>query len=100
LVTTLTQVPNGADGVLSQPEVCIIELGGTVGDIESAPFIEALRQLAFRVGRDDFVSMHVSLVPVAADNEQKTKPTQTTVSQLRALGWLCVMQLSTDLCTS
>ena len=79
-------VRDGATGSLSVPDVCVIELGGTVGDIESAAFVEALRQMAFRVGRDDFVSMHVSLVPIAADNEQKTKPTQTTVAQLRALG--------------
>jgi len=66
-------------------EVCIVELGGTVGDIEGMPFVEALRQLAWRVGRANFVDMHVSLVPVAVD-EQKTKPTQTTVGRLRQLG--------------
>jgi CTP synthase len=67
------------------PDVCIIELGGTVGDIEGAPFIEALRQMSWRVGRADFVDVHVSLVPIAS-GEQKTKPTQTTVAQLRQLG--------------
>ncbi len=67
------------------PDVCIIELGGTVGDIEGMPFIEALRQFAWRVGRADFVDIHVSLVPLAS-GEQKTKPTQTTVASLRQLG--------------
>ncbi|KAL3419251.1 CTP synthase [Phlyctema vagabunda] len=57
------------------PDVCIIELGGTVGDIESAPFIEAMRQLKRRAGKGNFLQIHVSLVPVI-QGEQKTKPTQ------------------------
>ncbi|SSD59425.1 probable CTP synthase [Saccharomycodes ludwigii] len=69
----------------SKPDVCIIELGGTVGDIESAPFIEALRQFQFRVGRDNFCLIHVSLVPVI-HGEQKTKPTQAAIKDLRSLG--------------
>ncbi|KAJ2302681.1 CTP synthase ura7 [Coemansia sp. RSA 2706] len=69
------------------PDVCIIELGGTVGDIESAPFIEAMRQFQFRVGHDNFCLIHVSLVPVVgAVGEQKTKPTQASVRDLRGLG--------------
>jgi CTP synthase len=69
------------------PEVCIIELGGTVGDIESAPFIEAMRQFQFRVGVDNFFLIHVSLVPVVGSvGEQKTKPTQSSVRDLRGLG--------------
>ncbi|KAF9554143.1 CTP synthase [Agrocybe pediades] len=68
-----------------QPDVCIVELGGTVGDIESAPFVEAMRQFQFRVGHDNFALVHVSLVPVMG-GEQKTKPTQTTVHCLRGLG--------------
>jgi CTP synthase len=67
------------------PDVCIIELGGTVGDIELMPFVEALRQFAWRVGRANFVDVHVSLVPLSS-GEQKSKPTQTTVAQLRQLG--------------
>jgi len=68
-------------------DVCIIELGGTVGDIESAPYIEALRQFQFRVGRDNILFVHVSLVPVMGPvGEQKTKPTQHTVKELRGLG--------------
>ncbi|KAJ2488588.1 CTP synthase ura7 [Coemansia sp. RSA 2050] len=69
------------------PDVCIVELGGTVGDIESAPFIEAMRQFQFRVGHDNFCLIHVSLVPVVgAVGEQKTKPTQASVRDLRGLG--------------
>ncbi|KAI0225266.1 CTP synthase ura7 [Massospora cicadina] len=70
-----------------EPDICIIELGGTVGDIESAPFIEAMRQFQFRVGHDNFCLIHVSLVPVVGSvGEQKTKPTQSSVRELRGLG--------------
>ncbi len=76
-----------ADGSGQCPEACVIELGGTVGDIESAPFIEALRQFQFRVGRENIFFVHVSLVPVMGPvGEQKTKPTQHTVKELRGLG--------------
>lgn len=68
-----------------EPEVCIVELGGTVGDIESSPFIEALRQFQFKVNKDDLVFLHVSLVPVI-HSEQKTKPTQFAIKDLRSLG--------------
>lgn len=71
----------------AKPDVCIIELGGTVGDIESAPFIEAMRQFQFRVGHDNFCLIHVSLVPVVGSvGEQKTKPTQMSVRDLRGVG--------------
>lgn len=71
----------------SRPDVCVVELGGTVGDIESAPFVEALRQFQFRVGRENFMLVHVSLVPlVGSVGEQKTKPTQNTIRDLRGLG--------------
>jgi hypothetical protein len=63
------------------------KLGGTVGDIEAAPFIEAMRQFQFRVGPENFALIHVSLVP-DMHGEQKTKPTQTTVHALRGLGLL------------
>ncbi|KAI9478601.1 MAG: CTP synthase [Benjaminiella poitrasii] len=70
-----------------KPDVCIIELGGTVGDIESAPFIEAMRQFQFRVGYENFCLIHVSLVPVVGSvGEQKTKPTQMSVRDLRGAG--------------
>ena len=69
------------------PDACVIELGGTVGDIESSPFVEALRQFQFRVGRENICFVHVSLVPVMGPvGEQKTKPTQHTVKELRGLG--------------
>ena len=76
-----------ADGSDASPDACIIELGGTVGDIESAPYVEALRQFQFRVGRENVTFVHVSLVPVMGPvGEQKTKPTQHTVKELRGLG--------------
>jgi CTP synthase (UTP-ammonia lyase) len=65
----------------------LFKLGGTVGDIESAPFVEAMRQFQFRVGPENFALIHVSLVP-DMHGEQKTKPTQTTVHALRGLGLL------------
>ncbi|KAG9786668.1 CTP synthase [Exophiala dermatitidis] len=68
-----------------EPDVCIIELGGTVGDIESGPFIEAMRQLRRRAGRDNFCQIHVSLVPVIG-GEQKTKPTQAAIRDARSAG--------------
>ena len=76
-----------SDGSGKTPDACVIELGGTVGDIESAPFIEALRQFQFRVGKENICFVHVSLVPVMGPvGEQKTKPTQHTVKELRGLG--------------
>lgn len=75
------------DGKDGQPDVCVIELGGTVGDIESMPFVEAMRQFQFRVGANNFCVIHVSLVPVlGVVGEQKTKPTQHSVAVLRSLG--------------
>ncbi len=69
------------------PEVCIVELGGTLGDIESMPFVEALRQLQEHVGYKNMCFVHVSLVPVlGSPPEQKTKPTQHSVAQMRQLG--------------
>lgn len=69
------------------PDVCVIELGGTIGDIEGMPFVEAFRQFQFRVGLENFCNIHVSLVPQPnATGEQKTKPTQNSVRQLRGLG--------------
>uniref|UniRef100_A0A7S3R0Q0 CTP synthase n=1 Tax=Dunaliella tertiolecta TaxID=3047 RepID=A0A7S3R0Q0_DUNTE len=75
------------DGKAGVPDVCVIELGGTIGDIESMPFIEALRQFQFRVGPGNLCNVHVSLVPViGVVGEQKTKPTQHSVQVLRSLG--------------
>ncbi len=68
-------------------DVLIVEVGGTVGDIESLPFLEAIRQLRFEVGATNFVSVHVTLVPyIGAAGEMKTKPTQHSVMKLREIG--------------
>jgi len=68
-------------------DVCLVEVGGTVGDIESAPFLEALRQLALEVGRANIVFVHTTLVPVMGSvGEQKTKPTQHSVMEMRRVG--------------
>ncbi|XP_058764344.1 uncharacterized protein LOC131637787 [Vicia villosa] len=75
------------DGKEGPADVCVIELGGTIGDIESMPFIEALGQFSYRVGPGNFCLVHVSLVPILnVVGEQKTKPTQHSVRQLRGLG--------------
>ena len=64
----------------------LIEVGGTVGDIESLPFLEAIRQFAAEVGRANCLFIHVTLVPyIACSNEQKTKPTQHSVKELLGL---------------
>ena len=70
-----------------RPDVIISEIGGTVGDIESQPFIEAARQIRHELGRRNVFFVHVSLVPyMGASGEQKTKPTQHSVAQLRSIG--------------
>lgn len=75
------------DGREGRPEVCIVELGGTIGDIESRPFMEALSQFSYRAEDNNFCLVHVSLVPVIdIVGEQKTKPTQCSVQSLRELG--------------
>ncbi len=69
------------------PDVVITEIGGTVGDIESLPFLEAIRQLKFDLGRDRVLYIHVTLVPhIRAAGELKTKPTQHSVKELRSIG--------------
>jgi CTP synthase len=71
----------------SGADICLVEVGGTVGDIESAPFLEAIRQLHREVGHENLFLIHTSLVPVVgAVGEQKTKPTQHTVRDLKAIG--------------
>lgn len=73
----------------SGAEIAIIELGGTVGDIESMPFLEAVRQLHIEVGHENLLFVHTTLVPVmGVVGEQKTKPTQHSVKELRAIGIL------------
>ena len=68
-------------------EVAIVEIGGTVGDIESLPFLEAIRQMAIELGRDQYCFIHLTLVPyIASAGEIKTKPTQHSVKELREIG--------------
>ncbi|XP_019781188.2 CTP synthase 2 isoform X3 [Tursiops truncatus] len=75
------------DGHKEEPQICVIELGGTIGDIEGMPFVEAFRQFQFKAKRENFCNIHVSLVPQpSATGEQKTKPTQNSVRALRGLG--------------
>jgi CTP synthase len=76
----IMEASNGAD-------VTLVEVGGTVGDIESLPFVEAIRQLKFDLGREHVLYIHLTLVPyIAAAGELKTKPTQHSVAQLRHEG--------------
>ena len=73
----------GADGA----DVCMVEIGGTVGDIESLPFLEAIRQLGVELGRSTCVYIHLTLIPVVGGSgEIKTKPTQHSVKELRGIG--------------
>src|ERR1700726_25707 len=68
-------------------DLVIVEIGGTVGDIESLPFLEAIRQMRHELGRENSIFVHVTLVPwIAAAQELKTKPTQHSVKELRAIG--------------
>lgn len=68
-------------------DVCLVEIGGTVGDMESQPFLEAVRQLKLTLGSDRALLMHLTLVPyIAAAGEIKTKPTQHSVKELRTIG--------------
>lgn len=77
------RVVEGAEGY----DIAMVEVGGTVGDIESQPFLEAIRQLATEVGRERAMFMHLTLVPyIAAAGEIKTKPTQHSVKDLRSIG--------------
>mgnify|MGYP006073090767 FL=1 len=77
------RVIEGAEGY----DVAMVEIGGTVGDIESQPFLEAIRQLGVELGRERAMFMHLTLVPyIAAAGEIKTKPTQHSVKELRSIG--------------
>ncbi|HKX00004.1 MAG TPA: CTP synthase [Bryobacteraceae bacterium] len=73
--------------ISAEVDVVIVEIGGTVGDIESLPFLEAIRQMRHELGRENSIFVHVTLVPwIAAAQELKTKPTQHSVKELRAIG--------------
>ena len=81
------EIKAGIRRVHSDVDVVIVEIGGTVGDIESLPFLEAIRQMRHEAGRDNTAFVHVTLVPwIAAAQELKTKPTQHSVKELRAIG--------------
>ena len=68
-------------------DICLVEIGGTVGDIESLPFMEAIRQMGVELGHDRVVYVHLTLVPyIATSSEIKTKPTQHSVKELRSIG--------------
>uniref|UniRef100_A0A8C6Y5Y4 CTP synthase n=1 Tax=Naja naja TaxID=35670 RepID=A0A8C6Y5Y4_NAJNA len=83
----MNQAKVPVDGDKKEPQICVIELGGTIGDIEGMPFVEAFRQFQFKAKRENFCNIHVSLVPQPnATGEQKTKPTQNSVRALRGLG--------------
>ncbi len=76
-------IQESADGA----DVVLVEIGGTVGDIESLPFLEAIRQMGVELGHEDALFMHLTLVPyIATSREIKTKPTQHSVKELRSIG--------------
>jgi CTP synthase len=81
------EIKAAAKKLSAEADIVIVEIGGTVGDIESLPFLEAIRQMRHELGRDNCIFVHVTLVPwIAAAHELKTKPTQHSVKELRAIG--------------
>ncbi len=71
----------------AEPDVCFVEIGGTIGDIESQPFLEAIRQFSVEYGRENCLFVHVTLVPyLAASDELKSKPTQHSVKEMLSIG--------------
>ena len=95
LGATVQVIPHITDeikaGILSlradNVDIALVEIGGTVGDIESLPFLEAIRQLRFELGRENTAFIHLTLLPyIAASGELKTKPTQHSVQKLREIG--------------
>jgi CTP synthase len=94
LGTTVQVIPHITDEIKNRykasgkgVDVAIIEIGGTVGDIESLPFLEAARQMGLEMGRDNVLYLHVTLVPyIKASEELKTKPTQHSVGKMREIG--------------
>ena len=71
----------------NEADICLVEVGGTVGDIESLPFMEAIRQMGIELGSEKVVYVHLTLVPyIATSSEIKTKPTQHSVKELRSIG--------------
>jgi len=94
LGATVQVIPHITDEIKSSviagagdADVCLVEIGGTVGDIESLPFMEAIRQMGTELGRERVVYVHLTLVPyIATSREIKTKPTQHSVKELRSIG--------------
>ncbi len=81
------EIKNAMRKVSAETEITIVEIGGTVGDIESLPFLEAIRQMRQELGRENTVFVHLTLVPwIAAAQELKTKPTQHSVKELLSIG--------------
>ena len=81
------EIKNCIKGLADGVDVVIVEIGGTVGDIESLPFLEAIRQFRADVGRDNVIYIHLTLVPyISTSGEVKTKPTQHSVKELRSIG--------------
>ncbi len=71
----------------TNPDIIITEIGGTIGDIESQPFIEAIRQISYEIGKENCLFIHITLVPfIECSKEYKTKPTQHSVKELQSLG--------------
>jgi CTP synthase len=73
-------------GEKPEADITLVEIGGTVGDIESIPFLEAARQMIHELGRDNVLSIHLTLIPEVSGNELKTKPTQHAVKELQEIG--------------
>ncbi len=94
LGATVQVIPHVTDAIKSvirdaaqECDICLVEIGGTVGDIESLPFLEAVRQMPYDVGRANVLYLHLTLVPyIRAAGEVKTKPTQHSVKELREVG--------------
>ncbi|MGD2032900.1 MAG: CTP synthase [Gammaproteobacteria bacterium] len=81
------EIKNSVIAGAGDADVCLVEIGGTVGDIESLPFMEAIRQMGTELGRQRVVFVHLTLVPyIATSKEIKTKPTQHSVKELRSIG--------------
>jgi len=81
------EIKQGVKKGAGDADICLVEIGGTVGDIESLPFLEAIRQMGIELGRDRVVYVHLTLVPyIPTSSEIKTKPTQHSVKELRSIG--------------
>ncbi|MEM1173482.1 MAG: CTP synthase [Pseudomonadota bacterium] len=81
------EIKQGVKRGAGDADICLVEIGGTVGDIESLPFLEAIRQMGIELGRDRVMYVHLTLVPyIATSSEIKTKPTQHSVKELRSIG--------------